>query len=269
MGKNASTEHINEEMNKIAQRIEVLETATVEQKLGLDRLVAYVTLDMYNANPYSLLGQVVVIRKKGDKCPQDFFDETASVQLHKYALSYKEHENPESRLKNPILRSSIVVTKTHAANIGFLSFLQAQLDDKKSFSIIVTDQASGTIDTSTPKWKEALSTWELDNADVMQDKNVCFVYVVTGFIQKNIIRKTFTEFQAGANGGAYGLNIGGKLYTSNEEYSLDIRYGLFPAILKYPDMEPRISGQPLKTAHLNKELFATLSKRSAAIRIDR
>lgn len=46
--------------------------------------------------------------------------------------------------------------------------------------------------------------------------------------------KKYIKFEARAKGGAYGLNINGEISTSTEEYSLDIRFGLTPAILKRP-----------------------------------
>ena len=140
----------------------------------------------------------------------------------------------DTNLQKAVLRGSVIVDKALCAQASFLSFLSARLDDKSSFSLMLMDQVVGLVDFHDPTWTAAVKAWKEDNQDKMNDPDICYIYVVSGFIQKNIIKKKFTQFDASGKGGAYGVNIQGKLSTSNEEYSLDIIFRLTPAIIKRP-----------------------------------
>jgi hypothetical protein len=257
MGRNATTEHINEEMNKFSKSTEPLADQLIEQHLGLDALTSYVTLDAYIAAPHYLLGTVIEVRKKGDAlCPNNIFDDKADVSFGNAIIG--DFEAKDARAQAPQARSSIVVTSKTAAKIGFLSYLSAQLDASSSFSLMVFDQASGLIDTRTKVWQDAVVQWRNDNRDVLADESVCYVFAVTSFIQKNIVKKKFKEFAVGASGGAYGLNMEGKLYTSTDEFSLDVRFGLTPHVLKRPGARQALAESFADATEQEKKLLATI-----------
>jgi hypothetical protein len=96
------------------------------------------------------------------------------------------------------------------------------------------DQAAGLIDVQDPTWPIGLRAWKQENIDVINDPDICYLYVIIGFIQKQIIRKKYKKFDGSAKGGAYGVNVEGEVHMSTEEYAMDIRYGLTPSILKRP-----------------------------------
>ena len=63
--------------------------------------------------------------------------------------------------------------------------------------------------------------WIQQNDSIINDPEICHLLVVTGMVQKNIIRKKYKKFEVKAKGGAYGLSVNGNLYTSTEDYSLE------------------------------------------------
>jgi hypothetical protein len=79
-----------------------------------------------------------------------------------------------------------------------------------------------------------LSTWKQQNRHLLDDDEICYIFAVIGFVQKYVIRNTYRKSEAKTKTGASGVNIDGALYTSFEDYPLDIRYGLHPVVLKRP-----------------------------------
>jgi hypothetical protein len=235
MGQNHTTQQINESMNgEVADKKPVPSKQEALSSLKIEERKAYIEADAYVADPYALLGQVIQVRKSNDgQCPTSFNDPSANLEFTPVPIKRKINEN--SKLKKPEIRSQIIVDQSLATSVSFLSYLSAQLNSKSIFSITLYDQAAGLIDTHDEEWPDNLRQWKTDNHDLFVDPQICYLFVVTGFIQKNLIRKKYIKFEAGAKGGAYGINVNGELATSTEEYSLDIWFGLEPAILKRPD----------------------------------
>lgn len=234
MGDNKDTKHINDTMNEsVSEKIDVASQEEATKKLKLDDQTAYIEADSFVSNPYSLLGRVIQIRKKDGICP-------ATINDPKYKFEFTILPIPNvkideaSKLKDPIMRSSIIVNKELSSSVSFLSYLSAQLDAKSFFSLMVFDQAMGLVDVHDSSWGANIKQWKADNEDVIKDSDICYLFAIIGFVQKNIIRKKYIKYESGTKGGAYGVNINGELSTSTEEYSLDIRFGLTAAILKRP-----------------------------------
>lgn len=240
MGNN-TTKHINDTMNEsVAEKTNIATKDEASKKLKLDDQSAYIEADAFIANPYSLLGRVIQIRKKAGKCPDSLDDPNYKFEFTISPIpGIKIDES--SKLKEPILRSSIMVNKELALNVSFLSYLSGQLDAKSSFSLMVFDQTTGLVDVHDSTWAANVKTWKEQNDDLITDPDICYLFAITGFVQKNIVRKKYVKFEAGVKGGAYGVNINGEISTSTEEYSLDIRFGLTPAILKRPTQNSNIN----------------------------
>jgi hypothetical protein len=236
MGASHDTSVINKAVNEeVAEKAPVPTPEEVYKLLEVKATVPYVELDAFLGNPYSLLGRVIEVRKVDGKIPESFTD--APIEFSIFPIpGIKVDES--SKLKTPKLRQSFVVDKGLSLNVSFLNYLSAQLSANSVFSVMVFDQVAGLVDTQDPSWVPNVKTWIADNAAILSDPEVCYVYVVIGFNQKEVVRKKFVKFEAGAKGGAYGLNVDGQLHTSTEEYSLDIRFGLLPAILKRPGTPP-------------------------------
>ncbi|GAA0564765.1 hypothetical protein [Chitinophaga japonensis] len=233
MGQNADKDHVNKVMNEsVAGKVIVPSTREAISKLNLDLQMAYIDADAYTADPYAILGQVIQVRKKDGQCPASFNEAGYPAELTPFPVAHKVNE--ASRLTKPVLRSSIMVDKSLAASVSFLSYLSAELNAETSFSVLVMDQATGLVDTKDASWRTGLDQWKKDNADLLNDPEICYLFVVMGFVQKNIIRKKYEKYTGKAQGGAWGVNLNGELSTATEQFALDIKFGLTPAVLKRP-----------------------------------
>ena len=234
MGKNHSTKEINDAMNEQVSDKKPVPTADeAKTNLKIEERKAYIEADAYIADPYALLGQVMQVRKTNGQCPTSLNHQSSKFEFTPIPVKRKVNEN--SKLKKREIRSSIIVDKNLSAEVSFLNYLNAQLSANSFFSIPLFDQAAGLVDMHDAEWSANLKQWKNDNQDLLNDPEICYLFVITGFIQKNLVKKKYTKFEAGAKGGAYGININGELATSTEEYSLDIWFGLEPSILKRPD----------------------------------
>ena len=264
MGNNNDTKHINDTMNSIvAEKATVTTKEEAFKKLSLDDQTAYIEADSFIGNPYSLLGRVIQIRKINGTCPNILNDPDFKFEFTISPIPNIKIDEA-SKLKEPILRSSIIVDKNLSLNISFLSYLSAQLDAKSFFSLMVFDQAAGLVNVHDNGWTTSVKQWKEENKDLITDPDICYLFVITGFVQKNIIRKKYIKFEAGTKGGAYGVNINGELSTSTEEYSLDMRFGLTPGILKRPEAKyglPKTLNEG--STKFERELFSSLTGATA------
>jgi hypothetical protein len=235
MGKDNNLEHYNEIMNKeIADSVPVATVNEVKSRTGVNNQTAYVIADDFTENPSELLGRVIEVRKSTTgECPsslsigKDVNFEFSASSVYGFNIDLKTSE------AKPMLRSSIIVDDALCGEVGFLNFLSGQLKKNETYSLMVFDQAKGLI-KQDKLWDDARNAWIERNQDKMKDTEICFIYVVTGYTQKNIVKKLYRQLEAGARGGAYGVNINGKLSTSTDQYSLDIVFGLTPGIIKRP-----------------------------------
>ena len=259
MSGSSDPKHINDTMNSsIADKAPVPTTEQVIEKLQLNTQLAYIEADAFIADPYSLLGQVCSIRKRDGKCPTSLADGNFSAEFTVVPVTRKVNEN--SKLVKPVMRESIVVDQKLSASVDFLSYLSASMDAESFYSVIVFDQASGLIDTQDSEWSKNVQTWIANNQQDMNDADVCYLFVITGFIQKNIVKRKYKKFDGKVKGGAYGLNVNGELATSTEDNSLDIKFGLTPAIIKRPSTATAPASED--TARMLADghgLFATLT----------
>ena len=141
-----------------------------------------------------------------------------------------------------------------STEVAFLSFLNSKLDNESLFSVIVYDQAVGLLNIQDPSYLSGMRIWIQQNDNIINDPEICHLLVVTGMVQKNIIRKKYKKFEVKAKGGAYGLSVNGNLYTSTEDYSLDMRFGLSYQRIPIPN-KTDILKQP--TVSLAKSQIAT------------
>jgi len=224
MGKK-STKHINDIMNShVAKHVNTQAANETKELLELGKSQIYIEDDASIANPYSLLGRVLV---------ESGFGQDKEYHFHTFPIPIEVDE--KSKLRQPLKTKSFVVDKKLSSGIRFLNFLNSQLDTESLFSVIVFTQAVGLVDDRKASYQPSIIEWIRANQQYegYQDSNHL---IVTGFVQKNIIRKKYKKFDIKNKGGAYGINFNGNLYTSTEDYSLDIRFGLTLRTLpKFPD----------------------------------
>jgi len=233
MGRNHTTKELNESANNYVAKEKVHDAINAQKKLGIKNHTAYIEADAFHGNPYSLLGRVIMIRKNNGTCP-DGISGTDFISDYTPTVITGIEIDESSKIKNPIKRGSIIVTKDLSMKVSFLNYLSAEFGTSDSFSVMLYDQLTGLVDVHSPTWQIGLRNWIQNNTYLFQDPEVCYLYAIVGMVQKHVIRKSFKKLDAKAGGGAYGININGELHTSNEDFSLDIRYGLTPVILKSP-----------------------------------
>jgi hypothetical protein len=205
--------------------------------LGLED-IPYVRDDTFIGNPLALLGQIVEIHKKNGTCPTSATANDGGAEFSVEPLSsYRVDER--SIISSPIKRDSQIITHDGAASVAFLNYLSTSLDANSVYSIILFDQAGGRVDDKDASWKTAIKSWMDAHGKLLQDPEVCYLWVVKGFVQKNVVRRKFTDVSVAAKGGAYGVNVEGKYHTSTDDYSVDVKFGLSPGILKRPEGVPQ------------------------------
>jgi len=261
-GGQQDTKHINDAMNEsVAKKEEIPDKNTAEVKLKVNSFTSYVEAEAFVGNPYSLLGRVLEVRKQNGKIPSTLDDPDFSPEFTLFPIAGVKVDE-SSKIQKPIQRSSIIVNKSISAQVRFLSYLSAELSEKTTFSLMVFDQTMGLVDVNHESWPKGVIEWKERNQDLLEDPEIAYLYTIIGFVQKNVIRKKYEEFDVGAKGGAYGVNVEGKLHTSTEEYSLDIRFGLTPAVIKRPTATKQQNMQTVlfKPTPEEIELFASISK---------
>jgi len=244
MGKNHTTKELNENANNYVAKEQVYDSINAQKRLGIKSHTAYIEADAFHGNPYSLLGRVIMIRKTDSKCPDGISGTDFISDYTPTAISGIDIDEA-SKIKNPIKRGSIIVTKDLSLKVSFLNYLSAEFGKNDSFSIMLYDQLTGLVDVHSPTWQIGLRNWIQNNTYLFQDPDVCYLYAIIGIVQKHVIRKSYKKLDAKAGGGAYGVNINGELHTSNEDFSLDIRYGLTPVILKSPTFKIQLPKKEL------------------------
>lgn len=229
------TKHYNDAMNNdiVDTPAKVPDSLTAFEQLGVRNDMIYIEADAYSANPYALLGTVLEVHKNGENCPAGGDIGQGTLKISKFKAR-GANVDESSKLKEPRKRSSLIVDAKLSASVNFLNYLSGQFEGETSFSIMVFDQSTGLLNRDEQAYDDAVDTWVSRNTAVMQDDNICYVYLVIGFVEKYVLRRKYTKFSAGAKGGAFGVSIDGQLYQSNEDFSLDIRYGLQVVSLKSP-----------------------------------
>uniref|UniRef100_UPI00404A02A9 hypothetical protein n=1 Tax=Flavobacterium sp. TaxID=239 RepID=UPI00404A02A9 len=219
-----STKHINEVMNDSVAKTETPPAIEEANKLlQIQRNQIFIEDDSFIGDPYSLLGRVIEVRSKDGKCDKNVnngYAEFSAFPIQGVTV------NENSKIKQPLMTKSFIVDKKLSLEVGFLNFLNSKLDNESLFSVIVYDQAVGLLNIQDPNYLTGMRMWIQQNSNIINDPEVCHLLVVTGMVQKNIIRKKYKKFDVKAKGGAYGLSVNGSLYTSTEDYSLDMRFGL-------------------------------------------
>lgn len=214
MGKK-TTKHINDIMNNdVAQQINSPTIDEAKELLEIGRNQIFIADDASIANPNSLLGRVLEKSNIDGNFKRDF---------HMHSVETEVDE--QSKLRQPLKTKSFVVDKKLSLEIGFLNFLSLKLDAESLFSVVVLNQAVGLVDDKHENYKSSIEEW-IESSKVYEGYNENSHFIVTGFVQKNIIRKKYKKFDVKYKGGAFGINFNGNLYTSTEDYSLDIRFGL-------------------------------------------
>jgi hypothetical protein len=250
MSKN-SNDHINAAMNERIAAIPVPSGPEVLSLLGVyNNTTVYTEADGFSGNPDGLLGSVMQVRRTtpaSDTSPASPTLEFCPTKIPNTTVDANSH------LKEPIKRQSIIVDQQLTAQVNFLNYLGTQIDQRSTFSLLVFDQATGQVDRNQTSWAAGISSWKAENQDLLNAMDVIRLFVIIGYVQKYIIRKKYNKLDVKAKGGGFGININGELYTSSEDYSLDIRYGLTVAPLKSPTVTQGLGMAPRPEENISRD----------------
>ena len=120
------------------------------------------------------------------------------------------------------------MSKAIAANISVLAMLTAEGTKDDVFEFRVVDNSVARVNTSNADFKTALASW-VSQAEVQRflaDPDVGRIAIVAGVVQKYVSKKIFQKYTGKAEGNGWGVNVGGQLFLSSSNYSLDVLYGL-------------------------------------------
>ncbi|WP_353197227.1 hypothetical protein [Parapedobacter defluvii] len=225
-----STKHVNDAMNDmVAKSVKPPALEEAERLLEVKRNQIFIEDDAFIGNPYALLGRVLEIRSKNGVCTSDVKDGYADFSAFPIPGIVVD-EN--SKIKQPQQVKSFIVDTKLSTEVGVLNYLNASLDTESIFSVIISNQAVGLLNIQDGSYLNGVRAWVNDNQNIINDPSICHLLIVTGVVMKNIIRKKYKKFDVTLKGGGFGINFDGNLYTSAEDYSLDIRFGL--SYLKIP-----------------------------------
>lgn len=162
--------------------------------------------------------------------PPDFSD----LSTRELLQAYRSSSNAAQKAKLLQLIQEKNPHITHLAKVYTLAKSTEVLRVLPSTDTQDNKFVSSLVDVHDDSWNTGLNQWRESNKDLMTDPNICYLLVVTGMVQKNIIRKKYVKFEAKAKGGAFGVNINGELYSSTEDFSLDTRFGLTVSVIRRP-----------------------------------
>jgi hypothetical protein len=212
----SSKEHVNEVMNNSVAESKPLATAKeIAERFESKDNLSYIKSDDTVANPGGLLGNV-------------FYEKTGKPDLVPFFLGVDCKADEKNILKTPIPRSEMIIDNKIGADAKILSYVSLALAQNEVFEFRVIDNYAARININSAEWRTAINYWLQLVAvkSLLADSEVGAVGVVVGIIQKYISTKKFKKFEGSVKGGAFGVNVGGELYTSSTNYSLDIVYGL-------------------------------------------
>ena len=213
---NPSTDHVNDTMNRsIAEQQPSATEADVQKAFELRDNLRYVKNDTYVADPSLFLGTA-------------FFERSGSDKLEQCPTMVRTKAADSSILTTPRTVSELVIDARLTASLDVLAFFSASCGRDEVYELRVVENYAARADTRCLEWDQALIDWAKHPQikAVIASPDVTSLTIVIGVAQKYVTSKKYRKFEAGAKGGAFGINVGGKLYTSSSDFRVDVVYGL-------------------------------------------
>jgi hypothetical protein len=198
----------------------------------------FISDDSYASEPSLLLGKVAEIDAVGGSCALTPTQVKTLWVGRLVGLKISAASKPQ-------LRASLLANRATAAGVTLLSYLSGSFTDSSLYSLIVNDQDVQRVDDADPSYAAGRQAFVAANAAIMNAANVCWLLQVDGITFKTITKRKYTVADAKAGGGAYGVKANGSYYASNEDYSLDYRFGLSLTVLKRPPTQSRALTTPV------------------------
>lgn len=214
MGTDRSPEHINGAVKEISEGAALATEQDVRNAADIKDGTTYMKDDTFTADPSVALGQVFVSRVGSEASVPFVFPIDVTI-------------DQSTLLKAPLVRGEVIVDAAASATVDVLSLASLELGAKDVAELHIIDNYSARAHTG-PDWRVAVRDWRAypESKDLLEDVDVQSVSVVVGVVQKYITVKRYTEYSGSATVAAYGVNVGGKLFTSTSSFRLEIIYGL-------------------------------------------
>lgn len=246
MGKqNLTTEHVNSSMNEITNQKMIATANEVKKEFGATDTLRYIKNETYIADSKVLLGKV-------------FFEKNGSNELKPFIISVEAKVDENSILKTPMTKAELILDAKAMASVELFSIVNLGANAEELFEFRIIDNSAARLIDRGDEWLSALLKWMSNplSKEIINNQEIGSIGVVTGVVQKYISTKKYRKFQADVKGGAFGINIGGSLYTSVSEFTLDIVYGLdivyLPKVLSMRDFVSNVENN--KTITDNAEI---------------
>ncbi|MES3003903.1 MAG: hypothetical protein V4787_24645 [Pseudomonadota bacterium] len=224
MGDVFSTKHVNEAMNdRVASKQPIATSDDLRKAIPTADSLRYVKNDTYIADVSAILGRV-------------YYEQVGSDSLVPFLFSVAAEVDP-SKLSAPQMVSELIVDSKMKAKVEALSFLSVDVSAEELLEVRVINNASARLIDRGPAWDAAIGTWLAmpQCQELINNKKVGTISVVTGAVQKYFTTKKYKKFEAGTKGGGWGVNVEGSLYTSTSQFELSVVYGLDLVTFKQAD----------------------------------
>lgn len=214
--------------------------ALAESGLDSSRVVKAVYSDtaVYLHNPTftkpdQFIGRLIEIRAQGSpsKCPELAIG--SSLELKPFSVDTVGGLPLEPPVP-PDTVAELLISSDMKGKVGFLDYVSAELDAKSLYNVLLADEAVARIDTRKPEYKTAIDGFRSQNAALLNDSSLCWLYMVEGATLRTLMKKKFTETTAGVTGGAYGIRAEGRYFSSSLNYEKDKWFALSVSVLKRP-----------------------------------
>jgi hypothetical protein len=179
--------------------------------------------------PEQFLGRIVTVGK-----PKDQACSTVATlpETIRFELARVTGFGADTQATAQTLAESIV-NKTTALTADILSAVNLNISGSQVASLVISQDTTALI-SSDDKLKTAVQGFYTDNHDLTSSADICWIFVVEGATKISVLHKVFSETQAGADAGAYGIKVSGKYYASTSDFQRDVRWGLQFSVLRRP-----------------------------------
>jgi len=221
MGKNNTTDHVNEVMaSDVSEAVQTATAQDLENAFPIRDTLRYIKNDTY-VDVTKVLGSV-------------FYERKGSNQLQKHIIPLALPIDDSHTLPAPQTVSELVIDSKTDFKANALKFVTANLSTEELLEIRVINNAAARVNDRDASWENAIMDWMSKPLPqkLIEDQNVGRISIVTGVVQKYFTTKKYRKFSVGAKGGGWGINVDGKLYTSTSQFELSVIYGLDLVTLK-------------------------------------
>jgi uncharacterized protein YneR len=208
------------------QRTKTADESAV-QSLFSDPLKSIPVDGNFYGDPSQLLGQVLQVTRPSSavNCPgKDLVPDPIAEPVFGFPINAN---NQEDKVREVLVQSEI------AAKVNFLGIVSGEGSDKDVFSIVVTHHYANV--KNEKGWIDALTFFAQNQGKKYFDNDqVCWLLVVTAAMELQADYTKYHDYDGQVVAGAYGVNIGGKMYSGDHQFIRARKFWMLPKAIKNP-----------------------------------